>query len=294
MQGEKSHTPSFIHKYRADDQRDGRSFRVIDAERVRPIFDGAELWHYREVVFFLIWRSFKVKYRQTYLGILWAVLKPLIGMGVFTVIFDRMIGVPSDGVPYPLFVLCGLIPWNFASRSINSATGCLIGDQELLKHVYFPRIAIPMAVVVAGLGDMMFGWTIFAAALIVFGTVPPLNSVLVPVFLLLMIAAVFGIGLMTSALNVRFRDIGYLVPFAITTALFMTPVVYPASLVPDAWQAVYALNPMVGIIGGFRWCLLDVPLDLTTTVISSICAIALLVGGLFLFSRGENTFSDYI
>jgi lipopolysaccharide transport system permease protein len=141
---------------------------------------------------------------------------------------------------------------------------------------------------------MLFGWAIFAAALVVFGTVPPANAILAPVFLLLLIAVVLGIGLMTSALNVRFRDIGYLVPFAVSTVLFVTPVVYPASLVPDGLQAVYALNPMVGIIGGLRWCLLDVPLDLATAVISSICALALLVGGLFLFSRGQNTFADYI
>jgi len=294
MQGETSHTPSPVPGRRSAGRRHGRRFRVIDAQRVSPIFNGGEIWRYREVVYFLIWRAFKVKYRQTYLGILWAVLQPLIGMGVFTVVFNRMIGVPSDGVPYPLFVLCGLIPWTYFSRSVNSATGSLIGDQELLKHVYFPRIAIPMAIVVAGLGDMLFGWAIFAAALVVFETVPPPNAFLAPLFLLLLIAVVLGIGLMTSALNVRFRDIGYLAPFAVSTVLFVTPVVYPASLVPDGLQAVYALNPMVGIIGGLRWCLLDVSLDLATTVISSICALALLVGGLSLFSRGENTFADYI
>ncbi len=268
--------------------------RVIEAGHRRPLLDWAELWQFREVVFFLVWRAFKVRYRQTFLGIFWAVLQPLIGMGVYTVVFGRLVGVPSEGVPYPLFVLCGLVPWLFASKSITAMTTSLVGNYELVQRIYFPRIAIPAAAMLTLLVDMALGWLIVAGALAFYGVAPPVQILLAPVFIILLLAVAFGVGLIAAAVNVRFRDVGHLVPFALQTFMFLTPVVYPASLLPDVWRIIYAINPMVGIVGGFRWCILGIAPDAITVAISIACTAALLLSGLAVFARREMAFADYI
>lgn len=268
--------------------------RVIEAGRRPILLDWAELWDYREVVFFLVWRTYKIRYRQTFLGVFWAALQPLIAMGVYTVVFGRLVGVPSEGFPYPLFVLCGLVPWIFAARSISAMTNSLLSNYELIQRVYFPRIAIPTAAMLSILPDMALGWLILIGALVFYGTMPPLQILLVPVFLLLLMAVTFGVGLIGSAVNVRFRDVGRLVPFALQTMLLLTPVVYPASLLPELWRILYAINPMVGIIGGFRWCILGIEPDWIAVAMSVVCTAAVLLGGLAVFARRETAFADYI
>jgi lipopolysaccharide transport system permease protein len=267
---------------------------VIDPSLKRPIFDLGEIWAFRELVFFLVWRDLKVRYRQTYLGILWAVLQPMIAMSVFSIFFGKLVGVPSNGMPYPLFVLCGLVPWNFFSRAVGSMTGSLIGSQELVKRVYFPRIAIPMSAMLSCVTDMVPGFAIVLIALAVFSTAPAVQIVLLPVFVLVMMAAALGLGLALSAWNVRYRDIGYIVPFALQILLFMTPIVYPGSLVPEAWRPLYSLNPMVGIVEAIRWCVVGASADWSMVAISTVSSVLLLAFGLIVFSRAERALPDLI
>ena len=211
-----------------------RKIRVISSDRRRPLIDWGELWAFREVTFLLVWRSFKARYRQTYFGLLWAVAQPLVALGVYSVVFGKLVGVPSQGVPYPLFVLCGLIPWNFITRSVLAMTGSDpvgpgSGQARLLPAPGDPaeRACLDVQQYVLRLGSPR------RSALAYYGVVPPLQVVLVPVFFALAAAVALGLGLMTAALNVRFRDVGYAMPFAMQTMLFLTPVIYPATLLPD-------------------------------------------------------------
>ncbi len=267
---------------------------IIDPSLKRPILNLREIWHFREVVFFLVWRDMKVRYRQTYLGLLWAVLQPMIAMSVFSIFFGKLVGVPSNGIPYPLFVLCGLVPWNFFSKAVGSMTGSLIGSQELVKRVYFPRIAIPMSAMLSCVADMVPGFAIVFIALAVFATAPVVQIVLLPAFVLVMMAAALGLGLALSAWNVRFRDVGHIVPFALQILLFMTPIVYPGSLMPEAWRPLYSLNPMVGIVEAIRWCVVGTPADWGMVAISAVSSVLLLACGLVAFSRAERALPDLI
>jgi lipopolysaccharide transport system permease protein len=267
---------------------------TIDPTRKRRVIDVQELWSYREVVFFLVWRDFKVKYRQTYLGVLWAMLQPLIAMSVFSIFFGRLVGIPSNGTPYPLFVLCGLVPWNFFSRTVGSMTGSLIQNQELVKRIYFPRIIIPTAAMVSSMTDLIPGFIVIFFVLAAYTTLPAAQILLLPIFILMMAVAVMGLGLALSAWNVRFRDVGYLVPFTLQIFLFITPIVYPGNLVPQFWRPVYSLNPMVGVVEAIRWCVLGTPADWTMVAISCACSVMLLIFGLVVFSRAERSFPDLI
>lgn len=267
---------------------------VIDPSRKRRLIDLSELWRYREVVFFLAWRDFKVKYRQTYLGVLWAMLQPLVAMSVFSVFFGRLVGISSNGAPYPLFVLCGLVPWNFFSRAVGSMTGSLVSNQELVKRVYFPRLIIPISAMAACLTDMIVGFALLFAALLAFGSWPAPQVLFLPLFVLVMAASATGLGVALSAINVRFRDVGYLVPFSLQIVLFMTPVVYPGNLVPPFWRPLYSLNPMVGVVEAVRWSLLGTPADWVMISISTLSSLALLVAGLAIFSKSERAFPDLI
>jgi lipopolysaccharide transport system permease protein len=268
--------------------------RVVSSDRRRPLVDWAELWAYREVTFQLIWRSLKARYRQTYFGLLWAAAQPLVALGVYSVIFGRLVGVPSEGVPYPLFVLCGLVPWNFITRSVLAMTGSVLSDQELVKHVYFPRLAIPISAFASSFSNTLFGLLILVGALAYYAVLPPPQVVLAPVFFALAAAVAMGVGLIAAALNVRFRDVGYAMPFATQTLMFLTPVIYPATLLPDSWRLIYAINPVVGIIGGLRWSILGIPADLPVLLISAACAVSLLLAGLWTFARNEDGFADVI
>ena len=235
-----------------------------------------------------------MKYRQTYLGVFWAIIQPIVTMGVFTFVFGKLVGVPTDGVPYPVFALSGLVPWNFFARGLSSMTGSLTGNQEMVRRVYFPRMAIPLSTMITAAADLSLGLAIVAVVMAGFQIMPPVQFVLLPLFLLQMMAATFGIGLILAAVNVRFRDVRYIIPFAIQTFLFLTPVVYPSSLMSAALRPVLGLNPMVGVLDGLRWCLFGTPPSWPAIGLSLLITIAVLVAGLAWFARAEREFADVI
>jgi lipopolysaccharide transport system permease protein len=268
--------------------------RVIDANRPFRLIDLQELWQYREVVYFLVLRDFKLKYRQTFLGIGWAALQPLIGLGVFSFVFGSLVGVDTGGIPYPLFAICGLIAWSYFSKAVPITTGCLISSPDLVKKVYFPRLALPLAAALSFTGDLLIGLLVLALTLLAYLTVPAPQIVLLPLFLALLILTALGIGLATSATNARFRDASHIVPFLIQTMLFLTPVVYPSTLVPEVLRPFYALNPLVGVIDGIRWCVLGSPLDPVMLTVSVASAFACMLAGLAWFSHQEPLFADVL
>ena len=267
---------------------------VITAKRRTQLIDLAEIWRYREVFYFLVWRDLKVRYRQTYLGILWAVLQPLISMSVFSVVFGYLVGVSSGGVPYPLFVICALVPWSFFSRAVLAMTGSLLADQDLVKKIYFPRIAIPTSAMLSCAVDVVTGFVIILAILAIYQTAPAPQIVLAPVLILLTASAALGIGLIMASWNVRFRDVGHIAPFALQTLLFLSPVIYSADVVPGFWRLLYSVNPLVGIIDAMRWCVLGTPADWSMVLISSLASLGFLLLGLATFARSEKAFPDLI
>ena len=255
-----------------------------------------ELWHYRELIYFFIWRDIKVRYKQTVLGAAWAILQPLITMVIFTLFFGKLAKMPSDGVPYPIFSYAALVPWIFFSNGVSKASNSLVGGSGMLKKIYFPRMALPIAAVTGGLVDFVLAFSVMLLLMVGFGVTPTLNVVWLPFLLVLAWATALGVSLWFTSLNVLFRDIRYVVPFIIQAWLFATPVVYPASLIENPmWRTVYALNPMVGVVEGFRWALLGTdtapgPLIL----VSAIVAVVLVVSGAFYFRRMERTFADVV
>ena len=255
-----------------------------------------ELWHYRELIYFFIWRDIKVRYKQTVLGAAWAILQPLITMVIFTLFFGKLAKMPSDGVPYPIFSYAALVPWIFFSNGVSKASNSLVGGSGMLKKIYFPRMALPIAAVTGGLVDFVLAFSVMLLLMVGFGVTPTINVVWLPFLLVLAWATALGVSLWFTSLNVLFRDIRYVVPFIIQAWLFATPVVYPASLIENpVWRTVYALNPMVGVVEGFRWALLGTdtapgPLIL----VSAIVAVALVVSGAFYFRRMERTFADVV
>ncbi len=254
-----------------------------------------DLWEYRELLFFFVWRDMKVRYKQTLLGASWAILQPFFTMVIFSVFFGRLAGMPSDGVPYPVFSFAALVPWTFFATGLAQASGSVVLHQSLIKKVYFPRLTIPIASVLAGAVDFLIAFTVLIGLMLFYGLTPTSNVVWVPLLLALALVTALGAALWLSALNVRYRDVQYLVPFLAQMWLFVTPVAYPSSLVPEPWRTVYGLNPMAGVVEGFRWALLG-----TTTapgsmvLVSSIAAIALFVGGAYFFRRMESSFADTV
>ena len=255
--------------------------------------DLRELWTYRELIYFLAWREIKVRYKQTAIGVAWAVLQPLAMMAVFTIFFGRLASMPSEGIPYPLFAFAALLPWQLFSRTITESTNSLVADQRLITRVYFPRIIIPLATTVSGMADFAISTGLLVALMLFYGVIPGAAIIWLPAFVLLMVIAALGVGFWLSALNVEYRDVRYALPFLNQFWLFVTPVVYPSSLVPERWQLLYGLNPMVGVIEGFRWALLGVGKGPSPMLaVSTAIAIALFVSGIFWFQRREQTFVD--
>jgi lipopolysaccharide transport system permease protein len=269
--------------------------------RVRPPAGLVELglrdlWHARELLYFLVWRDVKVRYKQTALGVAWALLQPFMTMVVFSIFFGRLAGMPSDGVPYPIFAYAALLPWQLFAAALGGLSGSVAGGQALISKVYFPRLVIPLAVVLGGLVDFGVAFGLLLALMGYYRVAPTLAILTVPLFLLLALLTALAVGLWLSVLNVRYRDVRYTVPFLLQLWMFATPVAYPSSLVPAAWSWVYGLNPMVGVIEGFRWALLGIPgrspgLPL---VVSTAVMVALLAGGLVYFRRAEATFADMV
>ena len=254
-----------------------------------------ELWTYRELVYFLIWRDLKVRYKQTALGVTWVVLQPVFTMVVFSVFFGRLASVPSDGVPYPLFAFAALVPWTFFSYGLTQAANSVVMSQHLITKVYFPRLAIPVATVVAGLVDLLLAFIVLLGMMAWFGRWPTANVLWLPAFLLLAIVTCLGVGIWFAALNVEFRDVRYIVPFVAQFWLLATPIAYPSSLLSQPWRTVYALNPMVGVVEGFRWALLGTATRPGPIIVASAsAALGLLLVGVLYFRRMERTFADVI
>jgi lipopolysaccharide transport system permease protein len=254
-----------------------------------------ELWDHRELLYFLVWRNIKVRYTQTVLGGAWAVIPPVVTMVVFSLIFGRLAGLSSDGSPYALFSFCALVPWTYFSNAVTKAGGSLVENERLLTKVYVPRLLVPLAGVVAFLLDFAISFVLLMALMLGFGEVPSARILAIPPLVVLTVLAAFALGICMSALNVFYRDVRYVNTFLIQLLLFVSPVVYTSSIVPESWKPLYGLNPMAGVIDGFRWALLDgAPRPGITIVMSLVSVSALLVGGLYYFRRVEDVFADVI
>lgn len=269
---------------------------VIGPARLWSGEELRELWSYRELLYLLVWRDVKVRYKQTAFGAGWAVIQPLMTMVVFTVVFKRFakIDVP-DGLPYPIFAFAALLPWNYFSQAIARSSASLVGSANLVSKVYFPRLIIPIAAAIAPAVDFAVASIVLFAMMAYYGIAPSWGVLMLPVFVFFSFLAALSVGLWLTALNVKYRDVGHTIPFLMHIWMYASPVAYPIELVPEHWRVVYSLNPMVGVIEGFRWGLLgrSAP-DFAAMGISLCVVIALLVGGLFYFRRTERTFADII
>jgi lipopolysaccharide transport system permease protein len=267
---------------------------IIEPSARFPRVDLRELWAYRGLFFFLVWRDVKVRYAQTVLGAGWAVLQPVLTMLVFTVVFGWLARIPSDGVPYPLFSLAALVPWTYFSTALTGASTSLVSSTNLLTKVYFPRLVIPFAPVLAGLVDFAIAFAVLLLMMLGYGVIPSASAmVLIPLLLLVMVMTAAGIGCWLAALNIQYRDFRYVVPFLVQVWMYASPIVYPASLVPDRFRPAYALNPMVGVIEGFRSVLLGTGAVAWSTIgVSALTAVLLFVFGALYFRRTERIFAD--
>ena len=254
-----------------------------------------ELWASRELIGFLVWRDIKLRYKQTLLGATWAVIQPVLTMVVFSLFFGRLAGVPSDGVPYPVFSFAALVPWTLFSFGLTQATQSVVGSQHLITKVYFPRLAIPLAAVLSGVVDFVLAFVVLLAMMAAFGIAPTSHIVWLPFFTALALVAALGAGLWLSALNVEYRDVRYAVPFLTQLWLFATPIAYPGSLLHEPWRTLYGINPMAGAVEGFRWALLGTPpVPAGMTAISVAATIVMLAGGVLYFQRMERSFADVV
>lgn len=254
-----------------------------------------ELWEYRELLYFLTWRDIKVRYKQTVLGAAWAIIQPFFTMIVFSLFFGRLVGVPSDGIPYPIFTYAALVPWSFFATGLSGTANSLVGSANLLKKVYFPRLTIPIATVFSGVIDFGLAFIVLLGMMLYYGLTLTINIVWLPFLLLLALISALGVGLWLSAMNVQFRDVRYTIPFITQFWLFATPIAYPSSLLSEPWRTLYGLNPMVGVVEGFRWALLGTDTAPGPVIMAStLAAIGLLVSGAYYFRRMEKVFADVV
>jgi lipopolysaccharide transport system permease protein len=254
-----------------------------------------DLWIYRELIFFMTWRDLKVRYKQTLLGAAWAILQPFLTMVVFSIFFGSLAKVPSDGMPYPIFSYTALIPWTLFSKALQDASRSLVNNSHMITKVYFPRMILPLASVLAGVVDFLIAFVVLLAMMVYYQVVPTANIWTIPLFLLLALITALGVSLWLSALNVLYRDINYVLPFLTQFWMYITPIAYSSSLIPEEWQLIYALNPMTGVVEGFRWALLGSgQAPGMMTLVSSLVAVFLLISGMFYFKRMERLFADMV
>ena len=254
-----------------------------------------ELVDYHELLFFFVWRDVKVRYKQTVLGAGWAIIQPLLTMVVFTVFFGRLAGIPSDNLPYPIFAYAALVPWTFFGNALTQSADSLAGSANLLRKVYFPRLAIPIASVLSGIVDFTIAFGVLLLMMAFYGIFPTVNILWLPLFLALALVTALGTGLWLSALNVEYRDVRYVVPFVIQFWMLATPIAYPSSLIGEPWRTVYGINPMAAVVEGFRWALLGTNVAPGAMVwVASCVAMILLIGGAYYFRRMERTFADFV
>lgn len=256
--------------------------------------DLKELWDYRELLQTFVIRDIKVRYKQTVLGATWAVIQPLFMMVVFTLFFGRLAKIPSEGIPYPIFSYAALLPWTLFAEGLSRSTGSMISNAGIMTKVYFPRLILPLSSAISPLVDFTIAFVILLGMMLYFGFYPTVNIIWLPAFILLALATSLGVGLWLSALNVQYRDFQYTVPFLIQLWLFASPVVYPSTLLPESYRIVYGLNPMAGVIEGFRWALLGTTPPSSLMAVSIGVAIAILISGAFYFRRMEKTFADVV
>jgi lipopolysaccharide transport system permease protein len=253
-----------------------------------------ELWEYRELLYFLTWRDIKVRYKQTVFGVAWAVIQPFFTMIVFSLFFGKLAKVPSDDLPYPIFSYAALLPWNLFASSLGQSANSLVNSANLIKKIYFPRLVIPLSSVLSGTVDFAIAFTILLGMMIYYGIRPTSTVWLLPFFLLLTLITALGVGVWLSALNVEFRDVRYVVPFLIQFWLFATPVAYPSSLLTGGWRILYGLNPMTGVVEGFRWALLGTQPPSAMLGVSAFISLAIFVSGVLYFRRMEKGFADLV
>ena len=285
-----------------------RSNAVVNAERfsavahfvkIRPgsswfTLDLKELWAYRELLYFLVWRDVKVRYKQTMLGVMWALLQPLLTMAIFSLLFGKLAGIPSDNIPYPLFAFCGLLPWTFINTAINSSSNSLVNNTNLITKVYFPRLLVPIAAAGAALVDLSLSSIVLVFIMFYYRIEFHLGILFAPFFLLLTLLLALGVGTLLSSLNVRFRDVKQLLPFGLQIWMFISPVFYPSSLFPEKWRWIIAFNPLTGILEGLRASLFGKPFDFFAVALSIATTILIILIGLSVFRRMEDDFADYV
>ena len=253
-----------------------------------------ELWEYRELLYFLTWRDVKVRYKQTVLGASWAILQPLTTMVVFSIFFGRLAQMPSNGIPYPIFCYAALVPWTFFANGVTQSANSMVANAGVIKKVYFPRLAIPIAGVLGGFIDFGLAFLVLLGMMLAYGFAPTLNILWTPLLFLLAVVTSLGVGVWLAAVNVQYRDVRYIAPFLMQIWMFATPIVYPGNLLPEPWATLYGLNPMAGVVEGFRWALLGSEKPGGIVLVSALAAAALLVSGLYYFRRMEKSFSDVV
>ncbi|HSQ49865.1 MAG TPA: ABC transporter permease [Nitrospiraceae bacterium] len=273
---------------------DGQTLVIRPSQGWVPV-NLKDLWAYRGLLYFLAWRDIRVRYAQASLGIVWTLLKPVSITFVFSIFLGSLAQVPSDGLPYPIFAYCALLPWQLFSQTLVGSSNSLVANQNLLTKVYFPRLLIPLSAIAAGILDFLIAAAVLVGMMAYYRIMPSSHIYLFPLFVLLAIVAALGVGLWFSALNVRYRDVGHALPFVAQLWLFATPVVYPISLVPESWRHWMGLNPMTSVVEGFRWAILGVEgIHVFTIVLSGIVASIVLASGLYYFRRMEQTFADVV
>jgi lipopolysaccharide transport system permease protein len=254
-----------------------------------------ELWEYRELLYFLTWRDVKVRYKQSIIGAGWAIAQPLLTAVVFSLFFGRLVGVPSDGLPYPMFAMAALVPWTFFANSLTQASNSIVTSANLIQKIYFPRLVLPISAAAGAALDFAIAFAVLVGMMAVYGIHPTMRLAVVPLLALLVMVTSLGVGISLAALHVQFRDVKHVVPFLVQIWLFSTPVAYPTSLVPEAWRLLYGLNPMVGVVEGFRWALLGSPVSVGGLIaVSAAASVLMLIGGVFYFRRVEITFADVV
>lgn len=260
-----------------------------------PSLSLKDVWAYRELLYFLIWRDVKVRYKQTVLGVTWAVIQPVFTMVVFSIFFGWLVKVPSEGLPYPLFAFCALLPWQLFASSLTASSNSLVANQHLITKISFPRLLIPLSAAAGSLLDFAIAFLVLLGMMVIFKVAPTVALFTLPLFVVLTIAVALGLGTWFSALNVKYRDIRHVLPFLTQVWMFATPVVYPSSLVPESWRTLYALNPMVGVVEGFRWALLGTSnVSGLMLFVSAGTTFVLLLSGVYFFRRAEPTFADVV
>ena len=268
---------------------------LIEPSRGRAELGLRELWKYRELLYFLVWRNLKVRYKQTFFGAAWALFQPLVSAIIFTLIFSILARIPSEGIPYPIFSLAALLPWTYFSRALERASRSVVESAHLITKVYFPRLIIPLSEVLSGLVDLAIGFIPLVALMVYYGINPTVGLVLLPFFVLLSSITAFGVSLWLSALDVYYRDVRYVVPFLIQIWMYATPIIYPLRMVPERFRWILGLNPMVGVVEGFRWALLGHAYNPDLSIVASVLvAVLLCAGGMIFFRRMGDTFADVV